>query len=426
MSRTREIVLPYGDEQRIACVPETQLAWVLSPRDIPSITDIPNAVHSALREPIGSPPLAQLVAERGHNVVVLVDDNTRSTPQHLLLPSLLDELNDAGVPDEEIILLIALGTHRPMTEAEMQAHYGKEVMERVRVENLDNTNPDAFVDLEPTRSGIPIQVARRYYEADLSIAVGNIVPHMYTGWSGGAKMVQPGVCSHLTTCKTHIMAGPKVHEALGDLNNPVRQEIDEIGLRSGLGFIINTVLNRHHEVVRIVAGHPIAAHREGVTTAREIYGVQVPELVDIVVASSNPADRDVWQGIKPLNAAGMTVRPGGEVILLIPAPEGFAPDHPAIVDFECMSAQEILACVARGECSDEVAAAAYLAMDVTRQRARITLVSDSVNPADARRVGLELESDLNQAIAAALDRVGPDARVGVITHAADLLPLMAI
>jgi nickel-dependent lactate racemase len=262
-------------------------------------------------------------------------------------------------------------------------------------------------------------------EADIKIAVGNIIPHMYAGWSGGAKAIQPGVCSHLTTCRTHVMAGPRVYEILGDLDSAVRQEIDEIGLKTGLTFILNTVLNRHHGVVRVVAGHPIAAHRAGVETSRQVYGVHIPEAADIVVAGSSPADRDLWQGFKPLNAAGMAVRRGGEVILVIPAPEGLAPDHPAMMDLGLTPNADVLAAVGRGEIRDEVAAATYMAMNVTRSRARITLVSGGIAPADARRLDLHLEPDLDRAIAAALLRAEPGARVGVITHAADILPIVA-
>jgi len=419
-----EIAIPYGHEELIAHVPDDRLAWVVSPADVPGVPDVAAAVHAAVRNPIGSPPLPELVRRHGRRVVLIVDDNTRPTPQHLLLPPLLDELNAAGVPDEDVTVLIALGTHRQMTPDECRQHYGEAVVNRVRVENLDNANPAAFVDVGYTSSGIPVQVARRYLDADVKIAVGNIIPHMYAGWSGGAKAVQPGVCSHLTTCRTHVMAGPKVYEILGDLDNPVRQEIDEIGMKTGLTFIVNTIINRNHEVVRVVAGQPIAAHREGVKTSRQVYGVQIPGRVDIVIAGAKPAERDLWQGFKPLNAAGMTVCDGGEVILAIPAPEGLSPDHPAIMDFGQMPNEEVLAQVAGGHVKDEVAAATYMAMNVTRSRARITLVSGGIDPEHARRLNLGLERDLDRAVAAAMERARPGARIGVITHAADIWPII--
>ena len=154
----------------------------------------------------------------------------------------------AGVPDEDITILIGLGTHRTMDEAECRARYGREATTRARVENLSQ-DPADFVDLGVTPLGVPVFVSRRYLESDLSIAVGNIIPHMYAGWAGGAKMIQPGVSNRVTTAKTHLMAGPRVYEILGDVDNPVRQEMEQIARDSGLKFIVNVVLNRDGQVV---------------------------------------------------------------------------------------------------------------------------------------------------------------------------------
>ena len=147
-----------------------------------------------------------------------------------------------------------------MDEAECRARYGREATTRVRVENLSQ-DPADFVDLGVTPLGVPVFVSRRYLESDLSIAVGNIIPHMYAGWAGGAKMVQPGVSNRVTTAKTHLMAGPRVYEILGDVDNPVRQEMEQIARDSGLNFIVNVVLNRDGQVAAVVAGDLVTAHR---------------------------------------------------------------------------------------------------------------------------------------------------------------------
>jgi nickel-dependent lactate racemase len=419
-----EITLPYGEEERCVRVPSSQLAWVLSPRDVPGLPDASTVVRDALRHPIDSPSVTELAASLGDDVVILVDDNTRTTPQQVLLPPLLDELNRAGVPDRQIHLLIALGTHRSMTDREKRERYGDEVMARVQVENLDKHNPDAFLDMGRTASGIPVQVARRYAEATLRLAVGNIIPHLYAGWGGGAKMVQPGVCSALTTAHTHLMAGPRSLENLGRLDNPIRQEIDDIGQRTGLTFILNTVLNHHGQVVALVAGDPIAAHRQGVEIAQGVYGVQVPELVDIAVVSSHPADRDFWQGIKGLPTGELTVKPGGEVILLNPAPEGVAPDHPTVVELGVTPVEEVLAELEQNAIEDKVGAATYLAIDVLRSYVEVTVVSHPIGADDFRALGLNWRGDGQAALDEALARSGQDARVGFITHGADLLPLL--
>jgi nickel-dependent lactate racemase len=212
----RQIRLPYGHESRTIAVPEENLAWVEGPKDAPPVADLREAVRSAIRNPIGSPTLGELVLKHGKKTLILVDDGTRSTPQALILPILLDELNAAGVADGDISIMVALGTHRRMNRDELMARVGESVFNRVPVGNLSQ-KPEDFVDLGVTPLGIPIHVSRQYLQSEISIAVGNIIPHMYAGWAGGAKMVQPGVTSAVTTGRTHLIAGPRVYEILGEV-----------------------------------------------------------------------------------------------------------------------------------------------------------------------------------------------------------------
>ena len=215
----RQITLPYGHESRTIAVPEENLAWVEGPKHAPPVADLGEAVRSAIRNPIGSPSLSELVLKHGKQTLILVDDGTRSTPQALILPILLDELNAAGVADSDISVMVALGTHRRMNRDELMARVGEAVFNRVPVGNLSQ-KPEDFVDLGVTPLGIPIHVSRQYLESEISIAVGNIIPHMYAGWAGGAKMVQPGVTSAVTTGRTHLIAGPRVYEILGRGGQP--------------------------------------------------------------------------------------------------------------------------------------------------------------------------------------------------------------
>jgi lactate racemase len=416
----KQIALPYGHQTRTIEIPEANLAWVAGPKQVPLPGDLAEAVRAAVRNPIGSPSLAGLVARHGRRTMILVDDGTRSTPQSLILPILLDELNAAGVADTDISIVVALGTHRRMTDREMAERVGPIASKRVVVKNLSQ-DPADFVDLGVTPLGIPIHISREYLEVDLSIAVGNIIPHMYAGWAGGAKMVQPGVTSALTTGRTHLIAGPRVYEILGQVDNPVRQEMEEIAVRSGLKFIVNVVLDATGQVAAVVAGDVVQAHRAGVELARPIYTLELSERPDIVVASSHPADRDLWQGFKPVNNCGMLAKDGGTLILLIPAPEGIAPDHTQLVDFGTTPGDEVLVLVAAGKVADEVAAATYLAFDRTRRRLTISLVTDGISNAEAGQIGATATPDFDTAFAAALRKHGPSARVGVVTQGADIM-----
>jgi len=414
------ITLPYGHETRTIEIPEENLRWISGPKMAPPLADLKEAVKAAIRNPIGSPSLAELVARHGRQTLILVDDSTRSTPQELILPILLDELNAAGVGDGDITIMVALGTHRRMNQQELTARVGEAVFHRVAVLNLSQKSED-FVDLGVTPLGIPVQVSRRYLEAQISIAVGNIIPHMYAGWAGGAKMVQPGVTSSLTTGRTHLIAGPRVYEILGQVDNPVRKEMDEIAVRSGLKFILNVVLDASGQVAAVVAGDVIAAHRAGIEIARPIYTLELEEQAQIVVASSHPADRDLWQGFKPVNNCGMLVQDGGTLILIIPAPEGIAPDHRQLVEFGTLPGGEVMAMVERGEVADEVAAATYMAFDCTRRRIHITLVTDGISSAEAAAIGIDATGSFPDALQQALARHGASAQIGVVTAGADVM-----
>jgi nickel-dependent lactate racemase len=406
----KTITLPYGHESRAIDIPD----------HAPAIPDIPTAVREAIRNPTGSPSLAELIAVHGTRTLILIDDSTRTTPQKLVLPILLDELNAAGVPDSEISGMIALGTHRWMSEAEIKHRVGEAVLRRISVTNMSH-KPEDFVDLGITPLGIPIHVSRRYLESPITIAVGNIIPHMYAGWAGGAKMVQPGVTSAVTTGRTHLIAGPRVYQILGNVDNEVRKEMETIAVKSGLKFIVNVVLDAAGVVAGVVAGHVVKAHRAGVEIARPIYTIELAERPDIVVASSHPADRDLWQGFKPVNNCGMLARDGGTLILLIPAPEGIAPDHTLLIDLGTTPADKVMAMVERGEVRDEVAAATYLAFDQTRRRVNVMLVSDGISDTEANKIGITATPDFNEALRSALARHGKNARIGVVTQGADIM-----
>jgi nickel-dependent lactate racemase len=417
---SQSITLRYGHGSRVVEIPAENLAWIVGPKKAPALADVAAAVRHAIRNPIGSPTLAELVARHGKRTLLLVDDSTRITPQALILPILLDELNAAGVADSDISIMIALGTHRQMHHHELTQRVGEAVFHRVQVFNLSQ-DPKDFIDLGVTPLGIPIEVSRQFLDSQISIAIGNIVPHMYAGWSGGAKMVQPGVTSALTTGRTHLMAGPRVHEILGDPDNDGRKEMEAIAIRAGLKFIVNVVLDGAGAVAWVVAGDVIKAHREGVEIARQIYAVDLDEKPEIVVASSHPADRDLWQGFKPVNNCGMLVKDGGTLILLIPAPEGISQDHPELTEMGLMPPEQVMAMVADGTIANEVAAATFLAFYQTRKRINVVLVSEGISNTEAVKIGITATTDFEEALEAALARHGSTARIGVVTQGAEII-----
>ena len=416
----RKIVLPYGDKEVCIKLPEKNVSWVVTLREA-SRPESEEETRRAIRNPIGIPPLSELVKQRGKNVVLLVGDNTRNTPQKIILPILLDELNRARVSDNDITALIALGTHRAMENWEVEKRFGYEMINRIRFVQHDWQDLKNLVRIESSKVTYPAYVNRLYYEADISIGIGNIIPHMYTGWAGGPKIVQPGVCGEETTGETHIRAGENVYDIIGNLDNPVLKQIYTIARASGLTTIVNTVLNNQGEIVKIVAGDFELAHKEGVRWAEKIYCFDTAEQQDIIIASSHPADRDFWQSIKALNNCGMVVKDGGTLILLCPDPEGIAPDHPDFISLETCSPQEAKERLEEGEVRDKVALATYLAMDVTRRRIDVILISEGIASTEASKIGFKVFDNIDDALDIVLKSKDKDVRIGVVTHGADVM-----
>lgn len=421
------IDLPYGSEFMKFEIPEANLLAVGSPNPAaagfaPAAAGAGGEIRRALGSPIGAPRLAEAARGAG-GAVILADDMTRLTPAGEIIPALLDELNRAGLRDEQVTVVIALGTHRPMTETEIAARFGREVVERVRVINNPWRDPSEMADLGVTPRGTPVTVSRIVLETDFLIGVGSIVPHHIPGYSGGAKIVQPGVTGAATTGATHYLSTRAERSYLGQVENPVRAEIEEIAGRAGLKAVFNTVLDPHGRLVRAFYGDFIRAHRAGAAAARQVYGVPLPGLADIVVAGSHPCDIEFWQAHKTLYPAEMAVKPGGTIIVVTPCPEGVSVMHPDMLSVTGLEAEQIEGLIESGQIADVVSGALALAWAKVRRNAQVSLVSGGIGPEEARALGFTPYAAVTDALAAAFRRHGPDAKVTVLTHAPDSLPI---
>ena len=416
------VTLPYGDETVDVRIPSGNLIGVYSPNEVSRVADARNEIVRAINNPIGSEPLRDLV--RGcSRVVILADDNTRLTPVDEILPVVLDEMNASGIGDEQVTVVIALGTHRFMTGAEIAKKFGDEVVKRVAIRNHDYKNPEALVDLGTTPNGTRIRVNREVYEADFTLGIGSIVPHHIPGFSGGAKIVQPGISGEETTADTHLLSVRAPRSYLGVERNPVREEMNQIARRAGMNTIFNVVLSRHGELVGAFFGDTVAAFAEGVKLAKQVYGVTIPEEADVVIAGSHPCDIEFWQAHKTLYPSDRAVKAGGTIIVVTPCDEGVAVTHPDILELARCSAGELLRKVAARELHDEVAAALAIAWAQVKERESVFLVSRGIDKDSARRLGFTRFDDVQAACDAALARHGREARVAVLTHAPDMLPL---
>jgi len=309
-----EIKLRYGNDSFAVSVPSKNLMDVITPEDLPGVTDELAEVKRALKEPIGSESL-KVIAQGKENVVILCSDVTRPSPSHILVPPILDELNEAGISDDKITIVFGLGNHRSQTEEEMKRLVGEAVYQRVKCINHD---PENCVYVGESTRGTPIWVFEPVTKADLIIGTGNIEFHFKAGYTGADKALMPGVCNKETIQANHVMMirpGTMPGRAEG---NPMREDIEEIGRKVGLKFIVNAVLNSRKEIVKVVAGDPIKAHREGCKYVDKMYKRQIPHRADIVICSSGgyPKDINLYQAQKGFENASYAVRDGGIIILL--------------------------------------------------------------------------------------------------------------
>jgi len=422
-----EIKLPYGGEKIVTSeIPDENVYYIADRSGAPALRELAKRIEEGLKKPIGVSPLSRIV-NRNDKAVILVDDITRPTPQRSILPALLNGLNEARVPDENIEIIIALGTHRAMSQAEMEDRYGKEVIERVHITNHDYKDEKDLVKMGRTELGTPISINRRVREADFVVGVGNIVPHCYAGWAGGGKIVQPGVCGEETTEMTHLLAAELMRNGwlAGRLEgNKVRREIDAVALNAGLKLIVNTVLNREDKVSHLAIGDPIEAFKEGVETAEKMYCPNVPGYADIVMVSSYPADIDYWQAEKALSYAMMGVKQDGSVIFVTPCPERISPIHGELFEERArLSYEENLKAIRNGEVDDVIGGAGVLIHARLMERAEVICYSDGLREAHKEALGFKHASTFEEALEMALKSQGEKAKIGVLT-CGDITPLI--
>jgi len=316
--------VPFGKSELTFELPAGWRGTIVESKVVPPIEDVPAAVAEALSTPTNSPPLRDL-AGPGDRVCIVFTDITRASPDHLLVPPVLDELAAAGVRDEDITLLCGIGMHRPSTSEEKIAKLGRAIVDRYQVIDNEPQNPGALVDLGTTESRIPLSVNKVAYEADLLIATGIVEPHQYAGYSGGRKTLAVGAAGEAMIAYTH---GPAMVDhpgtRLGRIDgNPFHEAVTEAARRAGLRFIINVVLDDQKQVVCVRAGQPEAAFAQLVDFAKTIYEVPVPQQYDVAVAGvGSPKDANLYQASRAASylffAPAPVVKPGG--VLIVPAP----------------------------------------------------------------------------------------------------------
>ncbi|MCA1635718.1 MAG: nickel-dependent lactate racemase [Acidobacteria bacterium] len=417
------IAFPYPGYEEIASVevPDANLMGVYAPRAVGEVNE-EEVLERGFSEPHGAPRLREAVRPTDR-VLILIDDGTRGTPIPRLLKRVAGELWAAGVSDRQISLLTAQGTHREMTEGELKQKLG-DFYGRFEVRQhrwLDESNLREFGH---TSDGTRVTANHLLAGCDFVLGLGSIVPHRVKGFSGGAKIIFPGVAGREMQERNQWEASLRMSETvMGVADNPMRLRMEEAARLVGLHYVANLVSDYEGKIVGCFVGDPVEAHREGCKLSRAINAVRLPRRADIVLIDSHPADRDFWQSAKGFYSGTMAVREGGTLIVVAPNPEGVADNHPNVLEIGYRPPAEIVRMVEAGEIEDIVGAAILADVAQIIDRVDCIMVSPGVTRAETERIGFRYAASAQDALAMAFDRQGEEAGVAVLRHGGHILPL---
>jgi nickel-dependent lactate racemase len=432
--------VPYAHQELEFVVPPWYEVDAVESGAAEPVADVATSALSALREPHGSPPLWQLARDAVlrnamATAVIAVTDLTRASPDAALVPPMLDELNRGGIPDQRIVVIVAVGLHRATSDAEKREKLGGAVVERVRVVDSDGWDPSKWADLGPIPPyGVPGLTQKLVTEADLVAATGIVEPHQYAGWSGGRKTVAIGCCGEPVITATHgmrFLEDPGVRLAKID-GNPFHETVTEIARRAGLRFCLNVVTDDGERVVAVAAGSPDAVLAELVRVGSALYTKPIPKQYDVVVAGVGaPKDVNLYQASRAATylrfAPTPVVREGGVIVIPAQLPEGAG---------EGAGEQRFLAALERAASPSAVVEAARRHFEGGEQRAVMValtlqhclLVVAASEAADVvRRAKLRVAMDVEEALEIAYEHIGrpPRASLLIVPRALHTLPVVS-
>ena len=406
----------FGKEKQFVSIPDGVNVRELTANDNIEFNAVDADVVHALENPIGSPRLRDIV-KPGEKIAIITSDITRPMPTYKVMPALLDELAAAGVDFKDVTLVFALGSHRKQSPEEQKRLAGDVAYGKI---NVVDSDPEDCVHMGVTANGTPVDITRVVAEADRRIALGNIEFHYFAGYSGGYKAVMPGVSTPAAIQSNHkLMIRPE--SCAGRLEgNPVREDIEEAGRICGLDFILNVVLDEHKNIVKVVCGDPVKAHRVGAAFLDKLYTKEIDCGADIVIVSQGgaPKDLNLYQTQKALDNSKHAVKDGGIIILIGSCAEGYGEHTFEDWMLNSESPDDLVNKIRRNFVLGGHKAAA---IGMVLQRADIYLVSD-MDPALVQRSFMKPYSSAQQAFDDALAKLGDNADVITMPYGGSVLP----
>ena len=418
------VSLAYGRGRLAINVPDERTT-VIEPSHIEGLPDEATAIRHALRHPIGSQPLRTLVSTE-HTVAISVCDITRPMPSSTLLPVLLEELSH--VPTTQIKILIAAGTHRECTHEELVEMLGESIVENCQIINHNAFDESSLVHLGEVEPDVPIWLNRHWVDADIRITTGFVEPHFFAGFSGGPKLVAPGLAGFKTTMRLHDA------EMIGSTNarwgitegNPIHDAIRRIAAHVGVHFSVDVAINRNREITSLAAGNLFDVHQIMAARVKQsaMQAFEAPFDVVVTTNSGYPLDQNLYQSIKGVSAAAQVVKPGGTIICAAECSDGL-PSHGEYGDIlnQRDTPEELLEmiCAPGHNRHDqwEVQIQAQI-----QQQAQIFLKSDGLSHNDVRAAHLMPIDDVESTVLRQLDHAGTEAQLCVLPEGPQTIPYL--
>ncbi|MDX3074034.1 nickel-dependent lactate racemase [Streptomyces sp. MI02-7b] len=399
---------------------------VVEPVHHPAARNQAAVLRAALREPVAGPPLAERVRP-GQTVAISACDGTRPQPRHLMIPALLDEL-DGIVRREDVVILVATGTHRGNDASELRTMFGDEIADTVRIVNHDARDASRLTWMGRHGDGVPVWLNREWVEADVRITTGFVEPHFFAGFSGGPKLVAPGLAGLETVLVLHDAARIGDPRATWGITrgNPVHNDVRAIAEATGVTFAFDVVLNRDKDVVAAFGGDLPPMHAAATAAAARMAMRPVRAPFDVVVTTNSgfPLDQNLYQAVKGMSAAYQVVRPGGTIVCAAECRDGF-PDHGSYrrVLASAPSPQALL---------NEISARTETIPDQWQVQIQARIQSGSqvimhtsyLSDDELAAAHLRQTRDISATVAEALAAAGPQARLCVLPEGPQTIPFI--
>ncbi len=418
--------LAYGSRGLDVAFPASRTT-VVAPTHHPGAADEPGELRAALRAPVAGPPLREIV-RAGQSVAISMCDGTRAQPRALMIPAVLEEIE--GIVDlDDVVILVATGTHRGNTEAEIREMLGDDVVDRVRVVNHDARDRDSLVFLGTRGNDVPVWINRLWVAADVRITTGFVEPHFFAGFSGGPKMVTPGLAGLETILVLHdaIRIGdPEATWAITE-GNPVHDDVRAAADAAPPHFSLDVILNREQRIIEAFGGDLESMHRAACAAAREYAMQSVDAPFDVVVTSNSgyPLDQNLYQAVKGMSAAAKVLKPAGMIVCAAECRDGF-PSHGHYRELLASrpSPRELIDAIvsSRTVIPDQWQVQVQAGIQA---RARVVMHTDYLSDEELRQVHLEQTRDIAATVREELATRGPNATVCVLPEGPQTIAYLA-